>query len=339
MQILMSSFHTIDLNRGIVEKKETPADFQTFIEDYVDFAISNEKNKKFVIHDENSHVVHCIHDGILKMDDSFTDSIAKKLLEIELMAQEKISHLNTQIKKGSLIQAYVQDDRLNYFYVLAKVEHSQWFDGTDLMTKVGFPKDTKTVWKSAIFPAYTVNEGVFFDTILVYSDNQAKYWSKSFLELDEFKDDESNTKRAFRALDQELKSSVRATSERDYVVLSDEIMNAMNTSQDFNYTSYVDGLMDSYQPVNSELEMDVIKESLLALPERKNFDTNFQTVPSSIQNRTKKKFRLSQGIELTISNDAKNFSKQIVSTLDENGNRILQIRCDDEKTYAAFIEE
>ena len=339
MQILMSSFHTIDLNRGIVEKKETPDDFQSFIEEYVDFAISNEKNKKYVIHDENSHVVHCIHDGILKMDDSYTDSIAKKLLEIEMMAQEKISHLNTQIKKGSLIQAYVQDDRLNSFYILAKVEHSQWFDGTDLMTKVGFPKDTKTVWKSAIFPVYTVNEDVFFDTIQVYSDNQAKYWAKSFLELDEFKDDESNTKRAFRALDQELKSSVKSASERDYVVLSDEIMNAMNTSQDFNYTSYVDGLMDSYQPVNRDLEMDVIKESLLALPERKNFDTNFQTVPSSIQNRTKKKYKLSQGIELTISNDAKNFSKQIVSTLDENGNRILQIRCDDEKTYEAFIEE
>ena len=339
MQILMSSFHTIDLNKGMVERKEMPDDFQTFIQEYVDFAISNEKNKKFVVHDKNSHVIHCIHDSILQEDKSLQDSIAKKLLEVELSAQEKINHLNTQIKKGSLIQAYILDDQLNHFYVLAKVEHSQWFDGADLMTKIGFPKDTKTVWKSAIFPVYTVNEDVFFDTIQVYSDNQAKYWTNSFLELDEFKDDESNTKKAFRSIDQELKSSVKTMSERDYVVLSDEIMNTMNTCQDFNYTNYVDDLMDSYQPINEDLEIEAIKQSLLALPERKNFDTNFQTVPSSIQNRTKKKYKLAQGIELTISNDAKNFSKQIVSTLDANGNRILQIRCEDEKTYEAFIEE
>ena len=339
MQILMSSFHTIDLNKGMLERKETPEDFQNFVQDYIQFAISNEKNKKYTVHDMHSHVVHCIHDLVLQEDEELQDSIAKKLLEVELTAQEKISHLNTQIKKGSLIQAYIIDDQLNHFYILAKVEHSQWFDGTDLITKVGFPKDTKNVWKSAIFPVYTVNDDAFFDTIQVYSDNQAKYWTNSFLELDEFKDDEINTKKAFRAIDQELKSSVKSSSERDYVVLSDEIMNTMNTCQDFNYTNYVDDLMDRYKPINEDLEIEAIKQSLLALPERKNFDTNFQTVPSSIQNRTKKKYKLAQGIELTISNDAKNFSKQIVSTLDENGNRILQIRCDDENTYAAFIEE
>ena len=269
MQILMSSFHTIDLNKGMVERKDTPEDFQNFVQDYIQFAITNEKNKKYVVHDVHSHVVHCIHDVLLHEDSTLQDSIAKKLLEVELSAQEKVSHLNTQIKKGSLIQAYIVDDQLNHFYILAKVEHSQWFDGNDLMTKVGFPKDTKTVWKSAIFPVYTVNEDVFFDTIQVYSDNQAKYWTNSFLELDEFKDDEINTQKAFRAIDQELKSSVKANSERDYVVLSDEIMSTMNTSQDFNYTNYVDDLMDSYKPINEDLEIEAIKQSLLALPERK----------------------------------------------------------------------
>ena len=341
MQILNHSFHTLDLNKSMVERKETPEDFESFMEEYIDFAIGNDKNKKYVIHDVHSHVVNCIQSLVLKEEniEELQDSIAKKLLEVEMQAQEKINHLNTQITKGSLIQAEILDDQLNHQYVLAKVEHSQWFDGTDLMTKIGFPKDTKSVWKSAIFPFYVLENEVIFDTILSYSDTQAKYWTNTFLELDEYKDDESNTKKAFKALDQELKTSVKSASERDYVVLSDEIMQTMNTESDFNYTEYVDDLMDHYEPVNEDLEIEAIRQSLLALPERKNFDTQFKTVPQSIQNRTKKKYKLSKGIELTISNDASHFSSQIISTLDENGNRILQIRCDDEQTYNAFIEE
>ena len=341
MQILNHSFHTLDLNKGMVERKETPKDFESFMEEYIDFAIRNDKNKKYTIHDIHSHVVNCIQSLVCKKEnvEKLKDIIDKKLLEVEMQTQEKINHLNTQIKKGSLIQAEILDDQFNHQYILAKVEHSQWFDGNDLMTKIGFPKDTKNVWKSAIFPFYILDDEVIFNTILSYSDTQAKYWTNSFLELDEFKDDESNTKKAFKALDQELKTSVKSTSERDYVVLSDEIMQTMNTESDFNYTEYVDNLMDHYSPVNKDLEVETIRQSLLALPERKNFDTQFKTVPQSIQNRTKKKYKLSKGIELTISNDASHFSSQIISTLDENGNRILQIRCDDEQTYDAFIEK
>ncbi len=80
---------------------------------------------------------------------------------------------------------------------------------------------------------------------------------------------------------------------------------------------------------------DVIKDCLLALPERKNFDTEFKVVPESLNNKRTKKFQLSQGIELTIRSDAIEYPDKIVSTV-VDGKRVIQIVCEDDDTYDAF---
>ena len=87
--------------------------------------------------------------------------------------------------------------------------------------------------------------------------------------------------------------------------------------------------------IEEEIEKDVIKDCLLALPERKNFDTEFKVVPESLNNKRTKKFQLSQGIELTIRSDAMEYPDKIVSTV-VDGKRVIQIVCDDDDTYDAF---
>lgn len=340
MKILFKSFHIIDVEDSICIEKEIPEDFDSFIQDYYDFACNNDKNKEYQIIREDSDVVHCISQmGMLEdRRKECSKQIAEHLLECEKLAQSKIFQTGTNVKKGSLVQALIDKEDGTMQYLLAKVEHSKWYDGNDLSINYGFAGDKNNIWKSAVFKFYEVNGQILFDRIQVFNDTKSKYWYLSFLQVEEVRDDFSNTLKAYQAIDTELKSTVKSVSPRDYVVLSTEVQNTMNQSQPMDYDSYIEDLMDNYQPTNEEIQKDVIKECLLNLPQRKKFDTEFVTVPQSIQNKRTKKFKIAEGVELTIRSDAKEFGSRIISTMSD-GKRILQIYCDDNETYEAFIEE
>lgn len=69
--------------------------------------------------------------------DEHTDSIALKFLDVEKAVQERIGQM-TDVQKGSIVQALLLDDD-GYKYVVAKVEHSEWYDGETLEKNFGFP--------------------------------------------------------------------------------------------------------------------------------------------------------------------------------------------------------
>lgn len=337
MTILYTSFHVLDLDNNIVERKEMPDEFQTFVKEYIEYAKSNEKNKLYTVHDEQTQVVSCVRQMALDTSkcDALSQSIAEKLLDCEKLAQAKIYRMGSNVKKGSLIQAVVQSESDQFEYIIAKVEHSKWYDGSDLSKKYGFSGDKKSLWKSAVFSMIEINSHILFKEIQVYSDTMAKYWTVSFLELDEARDDAKNTYSAFKAVDNELKNAIEPVSKKDYIQLSSELQNVMNTPQTLNFDQCIDHLMESYSPSEDEIEKDVIKDCLLALPERKKFDKDFKVVPESLNNKRTKTFHLSQGIDLTIRSDALEYPNKITSTF-VDGKRVLQIICDDDETYDTF---
>ena len=242
MTILYTSFHILDLDNDTVQRKEMPEEFQTFVKEYIEYASSDEKNRMYTIHDEQTQVVSCIRQMALNQNkcEVLTDSIADKLLTSERLAQAKIYHMGSSVKKGSLIQALVQNSDDELLFVVAKVEHSKWYDGNDLSKKYVFSGDKKSLWKSAVFSMYEINSHIVFKDIKVYSDTMAKYWTVSFLELDEARDDAKNTYSAFKAVDNELKNAIEPVSKKDYVKLSSELQNVMNTPQQLNYNQCID---------------------------------------------------------------------------------------------------
>ena len=54
-------------------------------------------------------------------------------------------------------------------FVVAKVEHSKWYDGSDLSKKYGFSGDKKSLWKSAVFSMYEINSHIVFKDVKAYS--------------------------------------------------------------------------------------------------------------------------------------------------------------------------
>lgn len=278
MKLLFTSFYLLDLENKQVQKKNITEDFQSFIEEYIEYAQMNEKNKAYTIRNTSTSVVSSIQTIVLNQAqwEDKSKEIAKKLLEAEELAQAKIYRMGSNVKKGSLIQALIEKNTDEYEYVIAKIEHSSWIDGQDLTVNYGFSKDKKSLWKSAIFPIYKMDTQIIFETVQVYSDTMAKYWTVSFLELDEERNDSKNTYSAFKAIDSELKSAIAPVSPHDYVQLSSELQNVMNTPQDLNYNDCVEQILENYHPNEEEIEKEVIKDCLLALPERKSLINNLR---------------------------------------------------------------
>lgn len=344
--ILYESFHTIDIDTGETRRK-IPNDFAAFINEYVDYAAQNDSVKYYTIQNEHTTVVHCIDslaNNALAEDepeeevqyelDRLSQVIAEKLVHEEREAQERINGTGKRIKKGSLVQAFIETDDHEYLYIIAKVEHTEYFDGESLEKSFGFPSEKKNVWKSAVFPL-NVDQGISFDTVRIYTDNEAKYWAREFLELDEEHNDTYNTKIAFTAINQELKRRVQKISERDYWLLNNSVYQKMRTPHHVNYPEMITAMLDGYVPDNEDVNTEELRMVLLGLPEKKNFDSQFAAVPAALSRKNNKKYILTDDVELRITGSPEDDA--IVSFTDEQGRRFLKVKCDDDKTYNTFL--
>ena len=99
----------------------------------------------------------------------------------------------------------------------AKVEHSTFVDDVDFSFKTGFSKDKKTIWKSCLFDLPSEDLDEYYAK--VYSNTSAKFWSDSFLELEEMISDETNTLKSFRAIEAVLNTNLRGVATKDHTVL------------------------------------------------------------------------------------------------------------------------
>ena len=81
--------------------------------------------------------------------------------------------MNISVQKGSLIFALFEDNG-NRKCILAKIEHTGFFDERDYSERFGFSKDTKKIWKTCMFDLNNLNADQF--QAKIYSNTVAKYW-------------------------------------------------------------------------------------------------------------------------------------------------------------------
>ena len=118
MNILYKSFHLVDVDNERTVRNDISEDFDSFINDFVDFSNHNEKAKAYVIMHEEDLISDCIqriiNDTDIEYRNELSDKIALKLLESEKLAQAKIYPTGSKVKRGSLVQALVQNSDDEY---------------------------------------------------------------------------------------------------------------------------------------------------------------------------------------------------------------------------------
>lgn len=345
MEILYSSLHNLDMEQENPIRKAIPADFNEYMEAYIEFAIKGNKSfRAYEPIDKNRTVLRCIADIFTKKAyqgdetelgelDSLSDSIAHKLLSVEKDVQEHIGQM-TDVQKGSIVQALLNDND-SYKYVIAKVEHSEWYDGDTLRKNFGFPGENKRVWKSAVIGLDIIDDSVSFTFIKAYVNHPAKYWSADFLEIKEEKTDTFNTKAVFRAVERSLRS-VKKVSPRDYYNLRNTILHELQSGQTINYPDMVGSLLDAYEPASTEVNVADLKTRLLEAQERDGFDTQFNTDPDVVKRPGKITIDVSPSVHVVVKEGIPNWRDEFLIHHKSDGRTYLMIRCDDQDTLKSF---
>ena len=348
MRVLYSSLHNLDLNLDEPIRKDIPSDFESFIQSYIEYATStNDTSREYTVRDKNRTVVSCLSDifsDVLKqgdiitdlnVSDAMSDSIALKLLDTEKATQQKVQGITT-IQKGSIVQALIKDGN-DYSYVIAKVEHKEWFEGETLQKNFGFPNENK-VWKSAVIGLAIVADAVMLSPIHCYINTQAKYWTELFLEVDEAKNDTTNTLAVMKAVDKVL-GPLRETAPIDYYNLRNSATHMLQTEQTINFPDMIGELLDHYSPNEDIVNTETLKEKLLDISREGRFDTQFHTDPKAIKNLKKVKISVSPTVDVLIREPQNNWDESFYIREKPDGKSYLMIRCVDEKTLRMFPKD
>ncbi len=262
--------------------------------------------------------------------DTYAESIAQELLEAERIPNAKLKATGTRIRNGNLVLALVRDEKRELYFVIAKVDHMNFFDGVNLEQHPGFPGENNNIWKTAVIQ---INERpeISVGDVLIYMDRPAKFWTSGFLSLAEVRTDAMNSKLMYRAVIGVLKRQVEGVSANDFLLLCATLTHRMHTEGTLDYVTFINEFIDAYKaqdPRLGEKAISALKKNLLSLPEKCGFDRQFNVDPSDIAAmENKQTIPIADGIELTIS-DRVTAPRNLIKTYeDEDGTRYLMIRC------------
>lgn len=341
MEIVIQTIRIIDYENNAIYVRETPAAFSDYVRQLIGHIKDNTSIREYVTRSVNTEVISSILNIIknqIDMDsvESNIDFIANRLLLKEREAQKTVTNMNINVQKGSLIQVLLYDEETDkYIYLLANVEHTDFVDDSDLSFKTGFSKDMKKLWKSCVFEIDDLNS--LYYNAKVYSNTVAKYWHDSFLELDQVVSDESNTDRAFKAIDITLNRIVKNIAPRDHAVLRNSLIAYFKSNDYIDYDVMIKNTFENYRPVELEQEkMNKVIEKVRELPDKYNFDKQFNTVPKVINARIRKVYDVCQGVQLKITDALDNFDDTIKAYRDTDGNRYIRIKTDNDLTFKYF---
>ena len=323
-----------EANRVQGEPLNEEGNVKTYVMDIISQIAENAGERRYAFKDGEltmktwiDEIVHDNEREVRAMD------IARRLLEIEKTAQQRY-HSITDIQKGILLIAYCKMTDIEYKIVICKADYSEFIE------EISGEKKNGLLTKKKIFKSFAANVTVNADTyrygeMVTYDVNakQSKYWYDEFLDLTVLHDDVENTKKAFLYLKSKILDPIKEQSRSDYLVLWNSTVAYMRSEGEFSMEYYADNILAVYQPVYTRLNMGELTKKAKALPEKYDFDSRFQKVPSKIQTKIKNEIKLTDDIDLVMKNNIIDLSRTI-KPHEENGEKFIMVRSEDGYKYA-----
>lgn len=339
-KIIFTQVHKIKREENIVEEKNTSnADLRGYVNSLMKDIIENRNYKRYKPVREttevNKIIEKCVTEGRLEEEEKHC--LAEKYLSAEQFGQEKIKNLKNEIKRGYLIEALVEGEENDYYFV-SKVEIDDFFDDELSKNRTGLPYKDKTL-KSALF-VYSKEKQR--EDILVLDKANTDYWIKQFLDVEELNGNERSTKVVFDIIDKAIKNGTIGAKEKenksfvDYWNLRNMLITYFQVPRLFNYDEMTEHIFEAYEPENRNLvDVEKIKRTIFNKLNTDKQDTAFQIVPDMIKNKIKKTFKANSCVEIKIVSGTEAM-KDLISSCMENDERYIKIKVDEEETYKAF---
>lgn len=327
MEIKNIFLHHIDVENNSVNNIEldgSSINLNSYIDSLVHEILDQPNKRLYSFKDGETEIKNSLG-SILENIENLEDLIlnnAKRLLEKEKKSQERMSRLDIEIQKGSLLHLHFVTDKINQI-IICKVEHDEVLSETNF-DKIKGLNTKKKVFK-AILVFFDDNNNITFN--YVFDKNSSKYWWDDFLELVQKNTDEKNTELSLNEIDKVL-TTHRKKFYADFLILRNSMIGHYRNKDSFNYTQLIDEVFRNYTPINSEFPKNKTIKRLEELPSKKGFDTQFVITKKKINKRAQHKIRLAHNLYLNIDDYVENL-KNLIEPVEENGSKYVKILSSD----------
>ena len=343
MKIEFYTFLKIDKTEDTVsdENFENSDNIQNYIEESIDSCVNNEGDREYIFEPTLETTKNHI-ENIIKNDDRKEKcrSLAERLLVVEKEANDTIKYLGKEIPKGILMIALVKDTEIdNYKFVIAKADYSEFLEESTGDKRSGLPTKKK-IFKSFIMNYFYGEATLDVQKILTYDANvsRALYWWKTFLELKEVRDNEKNTMTAYNSIKKEI-NKLQRRHKQDYLCLRNATIAYFKSEGQFDINYYKDVIIGGYQPYDTSLDMNNLKNKIQRLPQKYKFDNVFEKTPSVIRDKFKDIIRLTNEIDLNLKQEILNIERVIQPHKDDQGNEYIMIQSSNGYKYAEGLKK
>ncbi|WP_339065532.1 hypothetical protein [Teredinibacter turnerae] len=327
IKILKTSLHRIDLNEEEIGDRlviKDDNDFDQYVENIVDDMYQSSSYKSYRFSSGETEVAKQAANMSVDCWDDRSQIIAKRLLRIEKLAQERVKKM-VSLRTGSLVQIYAEVDG-QITLIITKVDHNSYLNEVDLKKQLGLPENQR-VQKTAII-SFEADNSV--NDIRINDTNRkiSQYWWQDFLETEEIHSSEKNTLTAFNAIDRELHKTVRKKSKSDFWTLRNAVISYFRTNDSCTFENLIETVFDGYQPDSPELKIDDLISKVKELPNKHKFDSQFEISTSSIKARINNQIKLAENLELKFTGEVQNLSSLIDTGELDDGRKYLRIFSD-----------
>ena len=335
METIYTGMHIIDRVTGTVaDRVLDEEDARRYIANITNTVREEGNHKQYKITSETTEVVAIIKQVFFRKEvtPAQSDLIARRLLRTEMDAQERVNHLNIEIKKGSLIQSFFAANDI-YYYLLSKVESDEFLDESELIKKSGLPYGRKAL-KSCLFliePDGTISEIYISDT----NRSGTNYWHNVFLELQELTSNEESTKKVFRLMTETVAKELKA-SPTDYVLIRNQIIGYFKTQQNFVFSEAMNYIFGEYTPESDVVDIEVLKNKIGTKMTSQNYDRAFSIQREAITQRMWKVTKKLNDFSELVLNDHGLSIKNSIFSKEIDGEKFIVIKTTDEETFKAF---
>ncbi|MCT3735626.1 hypothetical protein [Elizabethkingia anophelis] len=283
-----------------LETEEDDSDYMRFIQGIV-HQISTQEGRQFIINSEHTEVINILQQ-IVNNDTEFktVESIAERLLRVEVEAQGQIARLGKQLHEGLLIISHIVDRGVEKI-VICKAETLSYIERKTFTQQDGFPLKKK-IFKSAqiTFDSEKKVLDIFINDI---NDTIPKYWWDSFLELSKKYEDEENTKRAFTMIESKILKPIKKESNPDYWNLRNTTIHYFRSNEEFEIDDYIERCLSDYVPEKEGLVIESLKDKVRELPKKFAFDSKFSLIKKAITAKIKSTINLQENIDLVLKGE------------------------------------
>lgn len=324
----------IDFHQSSVEtidQAEFPADFTTYLEGLINLMTSGVSGRTFRFDRDTTEVRGQLGEIIKGNDFSIiATTIATRLLSIEQNAQEKIAQLGTEIQKGIIVQALINDSDKNK-YIICKADHNEFLNEINFLLSRGLPIKKK-IFKGFIC---TLNSNHTLSDNFVYDQQLTKYWWNDFLELTKVHSDEDNTQNAFDAIDKGVLVKLKSKHPQDYMHLSNSNVQYFRGNETFDMNNYMASMFDNYLPFDDKLDMEKVMKEIRELPtkSKKQFDEQFPIIKKQIKKRFIKDISLTPQIELHFKEEIPDLENVVTAVIDDDGTKYVRVKSEQGYKY------